>query len=178
MNKLIAVAVSSLCALGLSAGQASAWGCRSCCCSCKCGALITAHQYNAFSAFCPDGISFKGCCPLPFGCFQQPGCQPAPQPACSAGYDGGYLGELPAPGEIMTGMPAMAAPAVAAPNFQPPAPTPVENTQSFNYGPPMQQMPFNMIPAAGYQPVYGAGYYPAGGPMVPAPLPLGMSPGY
>jgi hypothetical protein len=137
--------------------------------------VITAHQYNAFSAFCPDGISFKGCCPLPFGCFQQPCCQPAGQPAC---WEEGcsYPGQLPAPGAGMSGTPPGTAP--AAPQQSPQGAAPVENTQSFNMYPGLQPMPFSMMPAPGYQPIYNAGYAPMAGPMIPATMPYGAVPGY
>jgi hypothetical protein len=69
MKKTLAFLVSSLAALGLATGQASAWfrDCHSC--SSKCCTTICLRQYNAFTPICYGSINCDGCCPMGFGGF-------------------------------------------------------------------------------------------------------------
>src|ERR1700730_10809345 len=100
MNKLIASAFLSLLGLGMATQEAAAWGwCKSCCCCSRCKVSICSSQYNAFSPFCIDSVSYKGCCGGMMFPNMMNGCQgPSCDPCCTGSdcCDGGVLGQLPA----------------------------------------------------------------------------------
>jgi hypothetical protein len=155
MNKLVASAFLSLLGLGMAVQQAAAWGCHSCCLCCRCKVCISSSQYNAFSPFCVDNVSYRGCCgPLFFpnnNCCPSPSCDP-----CCTGSDccdGGVLGQLPAPGAIQ-GAPAAPKSTQPAPGFKAPMPTPAGDGRTM--GPMMQ--PYPQVYPVGMQPNYYPGY--------------------
>ena len=152
MDKLFATAVISVLGLGITASQASAFGC------CRCG-WVEGHQYNAFSPYCIDGCRYKCCRPLCHRCNWLPVhnmgpacCQPPmPYPCCDVGPTCCDQGELP---------PAQ------GPAFKAPMPTPSQS-QAPPTGTSMQGWPQNYAPlpvqSTGYQPMYYPGYAPMPG---------------
>ena len=169
MNKLLASAFLSLLGLGMATQPAAAWGwfgcCGHCCCCSTCKICVSSSQYNAFSPFCVDGISMKGCC----GNFMFPNnnnfCPgPSCDPCCTGSdcCDGGVLGQLPAPGALpRPSAPKSGQPAPTGPTFNAPMPTPANNGASM--APGMQGYP-QIYPTA-MQPNAYPGYYPGYGVM-------------
>jgi hypothetical protein len=155
MKKLCTIGILSLAALGVGAGQASAWHLLHHCC---CSYTVCCKPYNAFSPPCctPCGKNW----PCDMGHFQ-----PAP---CfgMGGYGGcGSCGGGPAmspPGVAPMQMP----PATGAPNYMPPAPAEVGAPEASM--PMMPMMPYAMQGGAmpmqqpvAFQPPYmNMNYYP------------------
>ncbi len=147
------------------------------CGCCGCGAKFCVRQYNAFSPVCSGTVFCDGCCPFgacgggyggyggfgggmcgPGGCGVIPfsglaggGCGPM---GCGAGgYDGGYLGSLPASEPTMTDPNAPTAPATTA------SPLPSGTTSQMVNDRPIQN--------AAYRP---ASYTVPADPVAPAPM--------
>lgn len=165
MKKLLAVAVVSVAAVGLSAGPASAW------CSCfHYKYCASAAQYNAFSPFCLSTVYGGKCghCKC-FHVADVPCCNAPPAPCCGpvcgdgccAGPycgDGGVIGQLPPAG----GAPAQGG--NGGQTFQPPMPSPLPGNPGPSSMMMPQRMPYGQVQAAGYRPMmypgYGYGYQP------------------
>src|SRR5262245_23113928 len=118
MKKLFAVAFLSLVGLGLTVEQAAAWCCHPCCFCCRYRMCVCASQSNAFSPFCVDGVSCRGCCGL---CHRRCCCPPLcwGNPCCAGTdcCDGGVLGQLPPTGGVPTVPATPAKPGQSAPGF-------------------------------------------------------------
>lgn len=164
MLKYCSLAVLSLAALGLGAGQASAagWLKNWCCCH---KYTVCCKPYNAFSPPCctPCGKGWP-CCMEPFamggcghgGCGYGGGCA-----------DGSCGAPMGAPAMGGSSAPATMPPATSIPNYMPPAPAEVGDAPQGAM--PMmpvwpqampQAMPMQMMRPVVFQPNYGPAYYP------------------
>jgi hypothetical protein len=160
MKKLLAVALLSVAALGLS--NARAWAghfFHHHCCD-RVGAC--AAQYNAFSPFCVSGVYTSHHCHKCVHPAEAPCCCPIGGadicgdgvcgPAAVAGGDGATLGILPAPAAPGTAQNTQPTPPLA------PVPTPVPAIPGQSS---QLSMPARMIQPLGYQPLMPAPSAPA-----------------
>jgi hypothetical protein len=161
MKKLLFLGLLSLASVAALPPSAQAWFHHLCCHHCNdCTTTIRVRPYNAFSPICCGTLDCVGCCPMNFGCGQQPRCGPScfqsaccgPQSCFTSGCcDSGCLppaGQpMPqtAPGQPMPqGVPGQ--------QFTPP------NPQPLNPGAFMMPMQNPMAYGYGYGPVQPVSY--------------------
>jgi hypothetical protein len=182
MNKLLASALVSVAAVGLSASQASAGWLSWLCCGGKCSYKYTVNcrPYNAFTPVCYGNVTCDGAC-IP----GMPGMPPPPGShfgmgswghslhgaECCQGDFGGHpqlAGQFPSDGSVITGTPVIAQPATINP---PPAQTVPVNTPPAGPASARPMPPGVLVQPTAHQGGYygNMGYYPAPG-AYPVPM--------